>query len=571
MRKKRWLMMLVFITMVFLLAACYGDGGTETAEENEEDTQENQGTSEDSNSSNEDVNGGTLHLATPGELPTVQTNGNIDGLSQTIMINIYEGLMRLDENNEPTEGMAENYDMTENEDGSVTYTFNIREDAVWSNGEPVTAEDFVFGWKRALNPETFSPHAYLMGAIVNAEEIQNPDHELYGEVDELGVEATDDKTLVVELKNNIPYFLEVLVHPVMFPQNEAFVESQGEDYGLEPENIISNGPFFLETWNHDQGWVLAKNEDYWDSETVSLDEVDYKVAKDSSTEINLYETGEIDVANLTSDFVDMFSEDEAYTTFINSEVYFVRFNFQNEYLANNNIRRAIDMAYDKAQAAESILKNGSIPAYFLVPEEFVTNEQGEDFRSKYGDFNMTDIDEAQSYWEQGLQELGENEINLELLSYDDDQRKSMAEYMKNQLETNLPGLTVSINQQPNKQKLDLEGKLDYDMSFSGWRNDISDPVEFLSVHLSDGPYNWQDFANEEYDNLVKKAQTDFTDLEQRFTDLQEAERILIEEEVAISPIYQSANARLINSNVNNFVAHPDNTFSFKWVSVNENE
>ncbi|MHC0551890.1 ABC transporter substrate-binding protein [Salinicoccus sp. CNSTN-B1] len=153
------------------------------------------------------------------------------------------------------------------------------------------------------------------------------------------------------------------------------------------------------------------------------------------------------------------------------------------------------------------------------------------------------------------------------MSYDDDQRKSMAEYMKNQWEKNLPGLTVNINQQPNKQKLDLESQQDYDMSFSGWRNDLSDPVEFLNIHLSDGPYNWQDFENEEYDSLVKKAQTDFSDLDQRFADLQEAERILIDQETAISPIYQSANARLIKPEVNNFTAHPDNTFSFKWVTM----
>src|SRR5699024_1386394 len=264
-----------------------------------------------------------------------------------------------------------------------------------------------------------------------------------------------------------------------------------------------------------------------------------------STEVNLYETGDIDVANLTSEFVDMYAEDEAYTTNINTEVYFMRFNFQNEYLANENIRKALDMSYDKAEAAEGILKNGSIPAYFLVPEEFVTSEDGEDFRAKYGDLNMTNIEEAQNLWEQGLSELGTDSINLELLSYDDDQRTSMAEYMKNQWENNLPGLTVTINQQPNKQKLALEGDQDYDMSFSGWRNDISDPVEFLNVHLSDGPYNWQDFANEEYDSLVKNAQVDFSDLNQRFEDLQEAERILIEKETAISPIYQSANARLI--------------------------
>lgn len=568
MSRKKWLMTMMLITVMMILSACYGGGEDEAVN----DSEENSGNTENTDSSDaaeESSGGGTLHMATSGELPTVQTNGNLDGLSQTVMLNIYEGLFRLDENNELTEGMAEDHEMVENEDGSVTYTFNIREDALWSNGDPVTADDFVYAWKRAMNPETFSAHAYIMAPIVNANEIQNPDDELYGQVDELGVEATDEKTLVVELNNNVPYFLELLSNPVMFPQNEEFIASQGDDYGLEPENVISNGPFFLETWNHDQGWVLSKNEEYWDSENVSLDAVDYKVAKDASTEVNLYETGDIDVANLTSEFVDMYAEDEAYTTNINTEVYFMRFNFQNEYLANENIRKALDMSYDKAEAAEGILKNGSIPAYFIVPEDFVASEDSEDFRAKYGDFNMTNIEEAQNLWEQGLSELGTDSINLELLSYDDDQRTSMAEYMKNQWENNLPGLTVTINQQPNKQKLALEGDQDYDMSFSGWRNDISDPVEFLNVHLSDGPYNWQDFANEEYDSLVKNAQVDFSDLNQRFEDLQEAERILIEQETAISPIYQSANARLINPAVNNFVAHPDNTFSFQWVTMEE--
>lgn len=565
---KKWLTMMMLIAVMMIFSACYGGGGEEAGN----DSEENSGNTENTDSSNaaeESSGGDTLYMATSGELPTVQTNGNLDGLSQTVMLNIYEGLFRLDENNELTEGMAEDYEMVENEDDSVTYTFNIREDALWSNGDPVTADDFVYAWKRAMNPETFSAHAYIMAPIVNANEIQNPDDEIYGQVDELGVEATDEKTLVVELNNNAPYFLELLSNPVMFPQNEEFIASQGDEYGLEPENVISNGPFFLETWNHDQGWVLSKNEEYWDSENVSLDAVNYKVAKDASTEVNLYETGDIDVANLTSEFVDMYAEDEAYTTNINTEVYFMRFNFQNEYLANENIRKALDMSYDKAEAAEGILKNGSIPAYFLVPEEFVTSEDGEDFRAKYGDLNMTNIEEAQNLWEQGLSELGTDSINLELLSYDDDQRTSMAEYMKNQWENNLPGLTVTINQQPNKQKLALEGDQDYDMSFSGWRNDISDPVEFLNVHLSDGPYNWQDFANEEYDSLVKNAQVDFSDLNQRFEDLQEAERILIEKETAISPIYQSANARLINPAVNNFVAHPDNTFSFQWVTMEE--
>src|SRR5699024_8823160 len=205
---KKWLTMMMLIAVMMIFSACYGGGGEEAGN----DSEENSGNTENTDSSNaaeESSGGGTLYMATSGELPTVQTNGNLGGLSQTVMLNIYEGLFRLDENNELTEGMAEDYEMVENEDDSVTYTFNIREDALWSNGDPVTADDFVYAWKRAMNPETFSAHAYIMAPIVNANEIQNPDDEIYGQVDELGVEATDEKTLVVELNNNVPYFLEL--------------------------------------------------------------------------------------------------------------------------------------------------------------------------------------------------------------------------------------------------------------------------------------------------------------------------------------------------------------------------
>src|SRR5699024_8405155 len=236
------------------------------------------------------------------------------------------------------------------------------------------------------------------------------------------------------------------------------------------------------------------------------------------------------------------------------EAYFLRMNQQNEDLQNNNIRRALDMAYNKEEMADSILKDGSTPAYYIIAPDFpgFDSPNGEGFREKYGDLNKGNVDEAQEYFEKGLEELDKENISLELLSYDDEQRKSVAEYIKNEWENNLPNLEVNINQQPNKQKLDLESKQDYDISHSGWRGDIGDPVDHMDMFLSNGPYNWQDFKNEEFDKLVKKAQSDFSDPERRFEDLQKAEKILIEDEVAVSPMYIASAAILKDPSIKNY-------------------
>ncbi|KXH80729.1 peptide ABC transporter substrate-binding protein [Sporosarcina sp. HYO08] len=552
-KKMLWLFTLLIVSVV-ALAGCYGG---EKAGSDADEKDETKGTSEESTGPS------VLHLAVAGEIPTLKTNGQMDGLSQTILQNIYEGLFKIDQNDQVIEGIVDTYDVSE--DGK-TYTFHLKE-TVWSNDTPVTANDFVYAWKKNLHPETISPHAYLMGPVKNAAAIQDPESDLYGKVDELGVKVIDEKTLEVELDNTVPYITELLAHQVFYPQNEEFVESQGDQYALEPENIISNGAFTIDTWAHDQSWTLKKNPKYWNADTVKLDEVNYKVAKDTATEMNLYETDTIDVANLSSEFVDVYKDHEEYTTSLKSEIYFLRMNQKNPNLANANIRKAIDMGWDKEQAADAILKNGSQAAYWLVFPGFVETPEGGDFRDKFGDLNKGTVEEAQALWTKGLEELGVDEISLELLSYDDDQRKSIAEYMKNQLEKNLPGLKITINQQPNKQKLALEDALDYDISHSGWRNDIADPVEFLSVFLSDGPYNWQNFKNDRFDELVKKAMVDFSDNNQRAIDLQEAEEILIAQEAAISPMYQAGSARLVKPHVKGFVTHANSTFSFQWVTI----
>src|SRR5699024_5521208 len=217
MKIKLTMTLLTLFFSVFFVG-CYG-GGSQNSE-----------TEKDSEKGGDASDNKTLYLAETEEIPTLKTNGEIDGQSQTITSNIYEGLFRKDINDEPVEAVVEDYDV-KNDD--KMYTFYLKEDADWSNGDPVTAHDFVYAWKKALDPDTVSPHTDLMVYLKNAPNILDKDDDMYGDVDKLGVEAIDDKTLEVSLEEPITFLFDLLSHTVYFPQNEDFVEEQGEDYAQE--------------------------------------------------------------------------------------------------------------------------------------------------------------------------------------------------------------------------------------------------------------------------------------------------------------------------------------------------
>lgn len=553
-RKKYFLPLLILVIVFVFLSACYSKGSTGNKEGQDEGT---------ATSSEEKV---VVNLIEANDIPTLRPNGEIDITSNNVFNDIYEGLYRIDENNEITEGVAYDYDVTE--DGHV-YTFHLREDTIWSNGDPVTAHDFVYALRKNVNPETISAHAGLaMQAIKNSLEIQDPDSELYGKAEELGVTALDDYTLEIELSTPISYFMNFVAFSAMYlPQNEEFVEAQGDEYALEPENLIMNGPYLLEEWDHGSSWVLRKNEDYWDADNVKVDEINIKVVGDNATALNLFEVGDVDAIELSSELVELYHDNEDFMALQESTSYFFRFNLQNEFLSNVNIRRSIDMAWDKEEAADKILKNGSKPLYSLVPDDFVIGPNGEDFRDKYYKLNQGSLEEAQVYWQKGLDELGIDSVEIEMMSYDDEQKKSVAEYVVNQLNQNLPGLTVRLNQQPSKVKLEREHSGDYDMAFSRWRNVLPDALTSLEIWHSEESFNSQEFANDEFDRIISEARIDFSDLEKRFSNLQEAERILIEEEVAIAPMYQEGKAYLVKPYIHGIVNHPDGVRSLKWVTI----
>ncbi|MFX3623381.1 MAG: peptide ABC transporter substrate-binding protein [Ectobacillus sp.] len=509
-----------------------------------------------------------INLIENQEIPSMDSSIAKDSVSFIVLNNVMEGLYRLDKNNKAVPGVAEKYEKSE--DGKK-YTFKLRKDAKWSNGDPVTAKDFVFAWKRALDPATKSEYAYIMFDVKNAQAI----NEGKASPDTLGVKAIDDYTLEVELEQPVPYFLDLTSFATFYPLNEKFVKEQGAKFGLEANTTLYNGPFVLSDWKHEQGWQYKKNDKYWDNKTVKLTEINVSVVKDLGARVNLYEAGDADRVILASEFVDKYKSNPEFATEKDVSVFFLRLNQKRNGkdtpLANVNARKAISMAFDKKGLTGVILNDGSTPADFLVPAEFVTGPDGKDFRKINGNMNGTDLKKAKEYWEKAKKELGTDKVTLELLNYDTDTAKKVGEFLKDQLEKNLPGLTVNIKQQPFKQKLDLETKMDYDFSYAGWGPDYPDPMTFLDMFVTGNSHNEMSYSNPEFDKLIKDGKTTLlTDPKARWEALAKAEKILIEKDTAIAPIYQRGWAYVQRENVKDIYTHTfGGEYSYKWTYVEE--
>ncbi|MBN8192453.1 peptide ABC transporter substrate-binding protein [Bacillus sp. NTK074B] len=549
MKKKFSFLLVLLLALSTFLAACGGDKKT--------DSEEGSGAG-GSDEKKEQV----LNLLEASEIPSMDSTLATDSVSFKIMNNVYEGLYRLGEGDEAVLGMAAEEPQI-SEDGK-TYTFKIR-DAKWSNGEAVTANDFVYAWQKALNPDTGAEYAYIMYDIKNAAKVNA------GEVpvEDLGVKAKDDKTLEVQLETAVPYFKALLSFATFYPQNQKFVESQGDKFGLEADTALYNGPFTLSEWKHEQSYKLTKNDSYWEKDEVKLDEVNFNVVKDTATGVNLYETNKTDVVTLSAEFVDKYKSDENFKTLAETSVFFLRLNqTSNEVLKNVNARKAIDAGYDKQGMVDVLLNNGSIPAYYLVPKDFVKGPDGTDYREAVGDFGEFDAKKAADYWAKAKEELGKDSIELELLNYDSDNSKKIGEFLKEQLETNLEGLTVNIKAQPFKQKLDLESKGQYDFSFAGWGPDYPDPMTFVDMFVTEGAHNQMGYSNKEYDKLIEQAKGELLDdPEARWQAMVDAEKILFEDQ-AISPIYQRGSAYLERPYVKGLLRHSFGAdASYKWAYI----
>ena len=548
MKKKSWLGLIFLAIFSLVVSGCNFSSSTDEKDDKKEDEKEGDGKVAQ-----------VLNLSATADIPTLDSTKAHDAIAFDVLNNVNEGLYRQDQSNNSVPALAEKHEKSE--DG-IAHTFTIR-DANWSNGDPVTAADFEYAWKRVMKEAGAYNYMLVTAGIKNAEAIMNE------EIDaaELGIKATGEKTLEVTLESANPLFETLLAFPTFLPQNQKFVEELGDQYALEADNILANGPFKLVNWSQEQSWKLVKNEDYWDAGAVKIEEVNVFVVKDPSAGANLYETEKIDRVKLTSALIDQYVDDKNFKVEKDSGIVFLRFNHNHPVLKNPEIRRAIGMAVDRQGLTDVILKDGSSPIYGVVGEGFYFSPENKDYRELNGDFNKGTPEEAKAIWEKALAEVGQTELTVSLNIADSDEMKKVAEYLQAQLEDNLPGFKLDIKAVPFAQRLEIEKAVDYELSLSTWGPDYSDPMTYLDMWVEGSSSNRMDYSNPKLDALVHDARGE-TDLSKRYEMLLGIEKVLLEEDAAVAPLYQRGSAILVRDKIKDLAKHPTGAeFTYKWAHI----
>ncbi|WP_152619461.1 peptide ABC transporter substrate-binding protein [Cohnella kolymensis] len=419
-----------------------------------------------------------INLGKDVELASMDSAIATDGLSFEVIAATMEGLYTIDAAGVAQLAMAEKVDMSA--DG-LKYTFTIR-DAKWSNGTPVSAKDFEFAWKRLVNPETASEYSFIMGVAG----VTNADAIVAGEktIDELGVKATDDKTLVVELDRPIPFFNSLMSFPPFYPINEAFYKEKGTEYALTADALLANGPFKMKTW--DVGgttFYLEKNPDYFDAGKIKVDGLNYQVIKDTQQSILAYEKGDLDYVKLSGEQIVNYQQSQDYQNIMAGYLWYLSPNQKVPGLENLNLRKALSLAYDKKAIVDDILKDGAIVADFAVPTLLATGPDGKDYRETAGTYPSTDKAAALKYWETAKKELGIDSIKLELLFEDTESATNVAQFIQSEIEGTLPGVSFELKSQPKKNRVELMQEGNYQVGLTRWAR-LCRPDD-LSGHVDD--------------------------------------------------------------------------------------
>lgn len=451
---------------------------------------------------------------------------------------MYENLVTLDDDDNTAPGAAESWDYDED---TLTYTFHLRKDGVWTNGDPVTAKDFEFAWSQALNPDVASDYAYFLYFIKNAEKYFN------GEVtwDEVGVKVVDDYTLEVTLEQPTPYALFLFSFGTLAPINQRFYEAVGADlYSTEAQYFCTNGPFALTEWSHNDKIVMQKNDAWHGAADVEVEEIDWKIIADANAALSSFLAGDLDMVGLGTG--ELIKQAEAAGATIQSYTdgtsFYIYFNNNDQYLSNVNLRRALFNAIDEQKEIDTVWQNDNEPmTSFTAPGVSATD--GTSFAGKVGELYAPsrDQEKAKEYLATALSELGctvdDLSAHLSIDCGDSPTAIAEASFYQEQWRQVL-GIEVAVNSMITKQGSQNRKTGNYVMSVTGWGPDYNDPNTFLDIWVTDGGNNQTGFSNERYDELIDLAAKE-TDLEKRESYFIECEQI-IADQLPIGPAFWRA-------------------------------
>ena len=544
---KKFTLAAVSVSAAFLLAAC---GSQQSSSPASKDKQ-------------------VLKLSATAPLDTIDIS-KATGYGQTG--NVFESFYRLGKNGQPAAGLAKSG--TVSKDGK-TWTFKLRSNAKWSNGEKITAQDFVYSWRRTINPKTASPYAYLFSGIKNADEIiagkKSPSS--------LGIKALNQETVQVKLNQPIAYFKVLMAYPLFGPQNEAFIKKTGKKYATSSKYMLYSGPFKITGWKGtNDTWSFVKNNQYWDKQAVKLSKISYQVVKTTNTGYQLYQQGKLDLTPLSSEQVKQLKKNKDFKTYPYSYVAFLAYNFQakdatvKKALNNKNIRLALSLSLDRKILTSKVFGDGSsVPTGLVASGLAYDPANKEDFAKEQKVANPVDYNEklAEKYWKTGLKELGLKKLNLTLLaSNESTNADALTQYLQSQWTKVLSGINVKVNSIPNKNAHTKASSGDFDIYVSGWGGDFSDPMTFMQILQKGTSYNYGKWNNAEYNSLIKKAlTTDANDVNKRWQDLVKAAQVANADQ-AVSPIYQQTTAYLQNSKVKGIIHNNAGTqWSYKYAYI----
>ncbi|MCM3126245.1 peptide ABC transporter substrate-binding protein [Paenibacillus sp. MER 78] len=527
--KRKSLLVLLTLVLAFgsVLAACGSDNSNEGSQSGE------------GNAPAEQV----LNINLSAEPPTFDPAQAQDSQTNTVLKLMYEGLVRMGEDGNPDPGVAESWEISE--DGKE-YVFTLREDAKWSNGDAVTANDFVFAWKRVLDPASTPapPYAYQLYYIENAEQFNTGEITDFSQV---GVEAVDEKTLKVKLANPTPYFLGLTSFYTYYPVHSSV---EGNDkWATNKDSMVVNGPFTLTEWTTGQKIQVTKNEQYWDKDSISLARVDMSLTNSGATELSSYRNGEIDYAGApngeipTDQIKGVQSElPEEFNVKGIASTYYYMFNVTAEPFQNAKIRKAFAMSINRQAIVDNVTLGGQLPAFGFVPPGI--KGASDEFRTEVEDaYFQENAEEAKRLLEEGMKEEGYTTLPKITLIYNSSEAHQKLAVAVADMWKNALGVEVATQNQEWGVFLETRKNLNYQVARAGWSADYNDPMTFMDMWTTGNGNNDSGYANPEYDALIEQAAVE-QDAAKRNDLFAQAEKMLVEEDMVIAPLYYYTNVSL---------------------------
>ncbi|QRG66619.1 peptide ABC transporter substrate-binding protein [Brevibacillus choshinensis] len=487
-----------------------------------------------------------INAAEPETLDSGMSN---DVISGAFIRSLYDSLVRLDKDGKPVQSVASDIKIS---DDKKVYTFTLR-DTKWSNGDPVTANDFAFAWMRVLDPKTASGSAYKYYPIKNARAY----YQGKAKAQDVGIKVMDDKTLEVTLENPTPYFLTLATF--YYPVNQKVVEGN-KDWAKKVQSIVTNGPFKLANWEHKNKIELVKNDQYWDKEVVKLDKIDFSMIEDTNTELEMFNNGDLDwaggpISALPADAIGPLRDEGKLETMARATNYYLLFQTEKPPFTNEKIRKAFSYAINRKDIADNIGQAGQTPLMGFVPLSASLKADGY--------FKDNDTETAKQLLAEGMKELGISQLpEITYLYNTSDLNKKIAEALQAQWKTVL-GVDVKLTNKELKVMFDDQEHGNYMISRSGWTGDYNDSVNFLELLMEKNSSNnstlWH---SEKYVDLVQKAYAE-PDESKRNQHLMEAETILMNE-MPVTGIYSSVNSWVQSDKLKGITVDPLGYIDFKW-------